>query len=422
MKVVPQSIRNLTSLTFLDLRSNQLVSLPREICFLPIQILLVSNNKLVQLPEELGKMSELTELDAGVNQLSHLPSRICELTKLRSLCLRNNQINFLPKEIHSMNLVSLDLSCNKIASLPLEMRFMTELIDLNLTDNPLTSPPAQLCSKGTVFIFKYLENLACKDGKSDAGSNSLRRSIGRKSSHQIYDNIKPKNNISPDSVDLTFDPLAKLDIVPTSFHLRTELSKSDTSTPTQGFPSALNDALLLDNDLLKRKLESRTIIKSDPTSMNNISMLPDAARPESNHKTPEKLKTAADNIQTYREYKEALRQQRSNDIYSIYRCRDTQQPIERSNSDNSNLNGNKGASPTSNNGTNVTVDVCDDGKNLHSNGNGNGVDDNTYMKPSSPLKLIKTNGQQQQQRPPTNNSGMNGTKGHIRNKITSNAR
>lgn len=97
MKSVPQSIRNLTSLTYLDLRSNQLVSLPREICFLPIQILLIANNKLVQLPEELGKMSELTELDAGVNQLSHLPSRLCDLNKLRSLCLRNNQINFLPK-------------------------------------------------------------------------------------------------------------------------------------------------------------------------------------------------------------------------------------------------------------------------------------------------------------------------------------
>lgn len=419
MKSVPQSIRNLTSLTFLDLRSNQLVSLPREICFLPIQILLVSNNKLIQLPEELGKMSELTELDAGVNQLSHLPSRLCDLTKLRSLCLRNNQINFLPKEISSMNLVSLDLSCNKISSLPLEIRYMTELIDLNLTDNPLTSPPAQLCSKGTVFIFKYLENLASKN----EGSNSLRRSIGKKppttttSTHQIYD-IKTKKNISPDSVDITFDPLAKLDIVPHSFHIRTELSKSDTSTPTQGFPSALNDALL-DNDLLKRKLESRTIIKSDPTSMNNISMLPDSiyARPEAHHKTPEKLKSVAENIQTYREYKEALKQQRSNDIYSIYKCRDT---IERSNSDSSNLNGNKEISPD-NNGADERDGASpqsNNEKNLHSNGNGV-HEDNTYMKPNSPLKLIKTNGQH---RAANNNVNMNGTKGQIRNKITSNAR
>jgi Leucine-rich repeat (LRR) protein len=97
IKVVPQSIRSLTSLTFLDLRSNQLVCLPREICFLPIQILLVSNNKLIQLPDEFGRMTELTELDASSNQLSHLPTRLCELTKLRSLCLRSNQINFLPK-------------------------------------------------------------------------------------------------------------------------------------------------------------------------------------------------------------------------------------------------------------------------------------------------------------------------------------
>lgn len=311
------------------------------------------------------------------------------------------------------------MSCNKISSLPLEIRFMNELIDLNLTDNPLTSPPAQLCSKGTVFIFKYLETAASKDMKSE-GSNSLRRSIGRKSSHQIYESMKPKNNISPDNVDYNFEPLAKLDIVPTSFHLRTELSKSDTSTPTQGFPSALNDALL-DNDLLKRKLESRTIIKSDPTSMNNISVLPDAminTKHESNHKTPEKLKSVAENIQTYREYKEALKQQRSNDLYSIYKCRDTL-PIERSNSENSNLNGNK---ESSQNGIDIIRDekitpLSNNEKNLQ---NGNGTHgENTYMKPNSPLKLTKNNGQHRA----ANNTNMNGgTKGQIRNKITSNAR
>lgn len=97
LKIIPPSIRNLTSLTFLDLRSNQLTSLPRQICFLPIQILLVSNNKLIQLPDDFGKMTELTEFDASSNQLSHLPTRLCELTKLRSLGLRSNQINFLPK-------------------------------------------------------------------------------------------------------------------------------------------------------------------------------------------------------------------------------------------------------------------------------------------------------------------------------------
>lgn len=71
--------------------------LPREICFLPLQVFLVSNNRLVSLPEELGRMTELTELDAACNQITHLPARLSELTSLRSLCLRQNQLVYLPR-------------------------------------------------------------------------------------------------------------------------------------------------------------------------------------------------------------------------------------------------------------------------------------------------------------------------------------
>lgn len=71
--------------------------MPREICFLPLEVLLVSNNRLVSLPEELGRMEQLTELDAACNQITHLPVRIGDLGSLRSLSLRNNQLLYLPK-------------------------------------------------------------------------------------------------------------------------------------------------------------------------------------------------------------------------------------------------------------------------------------------------------------------------------------
>lgn len=71
--------------------------LPREICFLPIQVLLVSNNRLVSLPEELGRMERLTELDAACNQITHLPARLSDLKNLRSLSLRNNHLVYLPR-------------------------------------------------------------------------------------------------------------------------------------------------------------------------------------------------------------------------------------------------------------------------------------------------------------------------------------
>lgn len=78
-------------------RSNLLTILPRELCFLPIQVLLVSNNRLISLPDELGRMEQLTELDAACNQITHLPARMSDLRNLRSLSLRNNHLVYLPR-------------------------------------------------------------------------------------------------------------------------------------------------------------------------------------------------------------------------------------------------------------------------------------------------------------------------------------
>lgn len=78
-------------------RSNQLTTLPRELCYLPIQVLLISNNRLVALPDDLGRMEQLTELDAACNQITHLPARIGDLKNLRSLSLRNNQLVYLTR-------------------------------------------------------------------------------------------------------------------------------------------------------------------------------------------------------------------------------------------------------------------------------------------------------------------------------------
>lgn len=74
-----------------------MTSLPRELCFLPIQVLLVSNNRLTALPDELGRMENLTELDAACNQISHLPARMSGLKNLKSLSLRNNHLVYLPR-------------------------------------------------------------------------------------------------------------------------------------------------------------------------------------------------------------------------------------------------------------------------------------------------------------------------------------
>lgn len=97
IRTVPESIKQLRSLTYLDLRGNQLTSLPRELCFLPVQVLLVSNNRLTSLPDELGRMEQLTDLEVSYNQLTSLPVRMGELRSIRALSLRNNELVHIPR-------------------------------------------------------------------------------------------------------------------------------------------------------------------------------------------------------------------------------------------------------------------------------------------------------------------------------------
>lgn len=97
---------------------NQLTTLPREVCRLPLQILLVAYNRLTALPEELGRMSSLAELDAGCNEIVSLPPRIGDLPRLRCLDLRSNFLVHLP--------IGLSVSCcimYKVASNAMRIRF-----------------------------------------------------------------------------------------------------------------------------------------------------------------------------------------------------------------------------------------------------------------------------------------------------------
>ena len=55
IRSIPDSVVYLQSLKFLDLSRNQLSYLPPTICELPLQGLIVNNNRLVSLPEEIGK-------------------------------------------------------------------------------------------------------------------------------------------------------------------------------------------------------------------------------------------------------------------------------------------------------------------------------------------------------------------------------
>ncbi|XP_019871331.2 leucine-rich repeat and calponin homology domain-containing protein isoform X2 [Aethina tumida] len=311
IRYIPDTVSSLQCLSFLDLSRNQLTTLPREICQLPIQILLVSNNKLSSLPDELSRMSQLTELDASCNQLTHLPPRLGELRSLQSLVLRNNLLLAVPVDVTNLKLVRLDLRANRIGTLPLEIKRMTMLIDLLVDDNPLTSPPASLCKRGRVHIFKYLENEAIKldrrNGVTSSGTlnRKSRRSAGGSSPGppHLADRLKHKRQ----NVDSGYSTSSDCYDKRWSQEIGSEAEKQWPPTPVS-----------------VRSVAEQNGTQSATSTPSTISPAPETN--DEDYSKPGycdyEKRDEQRNIRDYREYKEALKQQRAHDVPSIYRTKD----------------------------------------------------------------------------------------------------
>ncbi|XP_077396414.1 DISP complex protein LRCH3 isoform X2 [Festucalex cinctus] len=162
LRSLPEHMINLQALTYLNLSRNQLSALPVVLCSLPLKVLIACNNKLVALPQEVGQLRHLTELDVSCNEIRTLPSQVGQLEALRDLNIRRNHLVALPPELAELPLVRLDFSCNKVTSIPLCYTRLAQLHTMVLDNNPLHTPPAQICIKGKVHIFKFLNMEASK--------------------------------------------------------------------------------------------------------------------------------------------------------------------------------------------------------------------------------------------------------------------
>ncbi|KAK2576867.1 hypothetical protein KPH14_005495 [Odynerus spinipes] len=384
IRIIPETVVLLQSLNYLDLSRNQLTSLPREICRLPLQTLLVAHNRLASLPDELGRMSALAELDAGCNEIATLPPRIGDLARLRSLDLRSNLLVHLPIELTYLRLVKLDISGNRISVLPNEMRKMKSLVDFKLSDNPLTSPPASLCIRGRTHIFKYLERQAAKHERA-RGGRARRGPLDARGHATLDTRSHRRHNVdsgysTSDGVDKRWSQeihsavhdgevrgLWRQECSPLSITLPHETgingSCSGTSTPSTISPGEhtsledeLGKAMILHDQLEKRRLERSTsengadIRRPMTSGLHHTSITPPGPLETTTHTSQSQPITTSqsvqpiqpttnstsllngddkrplNHIQTYREYKEALRQQRVNEGPSVYRPREQVTP------------------------------------------------------------------------------------------------
>ncbi|XP_077919972.1 leucine-rich repeat and calponin homology domain-containing protein 2 isoform X3 [Halichoerus grypus] len=189
-------------LTYLNISRNLLSTLPKYLFDLPLKVLVISNNKLVSIPEEIGKLKDLMELDISCNEIQVLPQQMGKLHSLRELNIRRNNLHVLPDELGDLPLVKLDFSCNKVTEIPVCYRKLHHLQVMILDNNPLQVPPAQICLKGKVHIFKYLNIQACCRMDKKPDSLDLPSLSKRMPSQPLTDSMEdfyPNKNHGPDS-------------------------------------------------------------------------------------------------------------------------------------------------------------------------------------------------------------------------------
>ncbi|XP_073399559.1 leucine-rich repeat and calponin homology domain-containing protein 2 isoform X3 [Dendrobates tinctorius] len=251
IKCIPETIRNLQMLTYLNISRNLLSTLPKYLFDLPLKVLVVSNNKLVSIPEEVGKLKDLMELDVSCNEIQILPSQVGKLHSLRELNLRRNNLHVLPDDLSLLPLVKLDFSCNKITEIPVSYRKLRQLEVLILDNNPMQMPPAQICLKGKVHIFKFLNIHACCRTEKKPDSLDLPPLVKRLPSQPLTDSIEdfyPSKNHGPDSGIGSDNGDKRLST--------TEPSDDDTISLHSQVSESRDQALKNDNHLLGSKLDS----------------------------------------------------------------------------------------------------------------------------------------------------------------------
>lgn len=151
-----------SSLKELDVSFNNLSSLPGNIGFglSNLERLSMSLNKIRLLPSSICEMRSLSYLDAHFNELRGLPHAIGKLTSLETLNLSSNfsDMTDLPDSFGDLvSLKELDLSNNQIRSLPDSFFRLENLTKLNLEQNPLVVPPLGIALEGAHAVRGFMK-------------------------------------------------------------------------------------------------------------------------------------------------------------------------------------------------------------------------------------------------------------------------
>jgi hypothetical protein len=147
------------SLEILNLSGNVLSSLPDDLHRLPhLRVLFCSDNLFTELPVCLGQCAKLSMIGFKANQISHVPAAALP-PQLRWLILTDNRISQLPDELGQRPLLQkLMLAGNQLAHLPESLAQCTNLELIRIASNHLTHLPAWLLALPSLTWLAYAGN------------------------------------------------------------------------------------------------------------------------------------------------------------------------------------------------------------------------------------------------------------------------
>lgn len=216
---------NFERLVTLVLNNNQLSQIPTSFAQLgSLKALVLSRNRLTSpLSPTLGQLTSLSYLDLRANQLESLPTEIASLKSLTKLDASYNRLLTLPPSLGAcVNLREVLLFDNKLDVLPIQLARLVELKILDLRSNPLKfvlesvfPPKTHLLSNRAQIeqLFSYLSSLGEGEptilsrvklmlvGDSNVGKTSLRKYLA--AGEKIQSASSAGTNVTTDGIEIS---------------------------------------------------------------------------------------------------------------------------------------------------------------------------------------------------------------------------
>ena len=156
---LPVSFKNLTKLTSLIIRQNDLTTIDHIPNTENLKVLNLERNKITKISGDFSGMTNLGTINLSFNNLTQFPLALTDAIAVRNLNLTNNKITDLPSEFSNLKVVKeLNLSNNNFSDFPTVLGKLPKLQDLRINNNKITKLPNEVTQLKKLRDFRFENN------------------------------------------------------------------------------------------------------------------------------------------------------------------------------------------------------------------------------------------------------------------------